>query len=253
MCLRKWHSDEPSTPSPLIPEDKAILRGSIVGLAVVQRDAPILNALSDVTRWVFGHDFPDRWPELPGMLLAILRGSDPHAIAGAALLTREMFKHFEFKNDEGQAPSAMLGAALFPALAQLYGSVLGSFTTPEAARVLRLILKAYHSAMHHHLDKHACLVAPEGVITWLGLLWRTLTRPLPQPGEPGEPVGMPAAESARPDWCWWRTRKWAAKIFSVWAERWGQPKVSSSVRRKASTQPLWAGTRPAQLPVSCGR
>lgn len=55
---------------------------------------------------------------------------------------------------------------------------------------------------------------PEALEAWCSLCRDVLILRLPEPGEAGAYAGMPVALDDRPNWPWWRAKKWAAKVFA---------------------------------------
>lgn len=96
--------------------------------------------------------------------------------------------------------------------------------------------------------------APEALAAWCTLAGQLLAKPLPQPGEAGEPSGMPAALDARPRWPWWRAKKWGAKVFVRLGDSYSQPKVRARPLRDCAR--WWRALLPppsgrVTLPFAC--
>jgi len=83
----------------------------------------------------------------------------------------------------------------------------------------------------NNLEFYPVLAKPEALTAWSTLAGQLLAKALPQPGETGEPAGMPVSLDARPRWPWWRAKKWGAKVFVRLGDSYSQPKVRFDIRR----------------------
>jgi importin-7 len=186
----------------------------------------------------------------------------------ALLACRVLARQYEFRDGERRAPLLGLASGLYPGLLRL-GSALCATWSPASAdpmtgELLKLVLKCLWSALY--MGVPPAWLVPAGVgdgggsgdgggngngpptpasppalppgqpldpsapaAAWLALVHAVLTRPVPEP--------QPASLDDRPEWPWWKAKKWALHIAGRVAGRYGDPKRT----RAGSTDRAFAG------------
>jgi hypothetical protein len=224
-CMHYWDGynskDKVRLPSPYPAEEKLIVRNAIIDAACAPYLSivnPVLRALADAFRFIFKHDYPDRWDNLPQQLLSHLASRDPQRTIVALALVRSAFYHYNFNCPECGpfSPPERLASAVMPAVQALASAIAdGASNTIEAAKALVFALKSYRYLVHFNVAKISYVCREETIAAWSSICDKLLRKHLPAPGQPGEPSGCPVDLETRASWPWWKVKKWAVRIILI--------------------------------------
>ena len=110
--------------------------------------------------------------------------------------------------------------ASFPSLQGLMTQIINN-NTIEAAQVMKVCLKIFWSATHYILPIQ---VQGVDVNLWFQMIASILQKDLPEASSGLEPVGQPEDKENRRNWPWWKLKKWAIRITSLFIQRYGNPR-----------------------------
>lgn len=135
-----------------------------------------------------------------------------------------LIKLYEYKTDQDRHPLEMIVKTTFPHIRVLFQQLLAN-NTIEAARMIKLICRAFHCATQFAIPK--CLIEDPSLtelFAWIQLFKQFLAKPLPEASENLQPAGQPVDEDERNQWPWWKCKKRVMTILTRFFQRWGNPK-----------------------------
>lgn len=129
---------------------------------------------------------------------------------------------FRWKSPEKREPLAPVIKMTFPAIQQI-ASGLVSQDSLEAAEMLKLALKIYHSAIHSDLPK--CLQESSSLVPWGTIFLQLVGKFIPTDA-------LPSDAEEREKYPWWKTKKWAYHCLNRLFSRYGNPALLASTNSK---------------------
>lgn len=141
----------------------------------------------------------DRWPTLVPTLLSNVQNADPSRVYNALLALRKLVKRYEYKAKDDRQPLNDILQLAFPCLQALLQHLINN-NSLEAAQVMRLCFKIFHSATVYLLPQ----VAAVDVNLWFQMIADILNKRLPEASEGIEPLGQPTDPAERKSWPWWK-------------------------------------------------
>ncbi|KAI9216203.1 armadillo-type protein [Blastocladiella britannica] len=186
---------------------------------------------------MLNHDFPDKWPGFIEQVGQYVQQTSNHAaVYGGLLALEEVIGVFQWRPKSERRPLNYIVKNIFPYLLQI-GTDLTAHDNVEAAQMLKVIAKTYHSSIASTASK--AHQEPAALSGWLTLMLTVVTKTIPASAY-GEHVADEEDMAAHP---WWKAKKWAARAVTKWFTRYGNHKSEtfvhgggSSSRSKASAK-----------------
>ena len=220
---RYWDNEDVSRSSPFTEEDKSTVRTNLVPAVLSSTLHAVTNLTIESIALIAMYDFPDRWNTgLIQQLNEALNSSELKTVFLGARIVRRLAKLYAYRTSArgDRGPWEAIVQATFPRLAAIFKQCLGA-NTLDAANMMRIILKAYWSAISYNLE--GFLAQPDVVLLWVDMVHTLLGKPLPEASEGGEPAGQPTDPHERYSWPWWKCKKWCACILDRFMNRYGAP------------------------------
>ena len=180
----------------------------------------------EIMRIISEADFPGNWPALLPALVTNLQSPHVLVLCNSLYSLRKLIKRYEYKHGDDRAPLDGIISATFPYL-QVLLSQLVSNNSPEAAEVLKICFKIFHSCSLHSLPQAGGI----DVNLWFTILGTVLDKRLPEASEGIEPLGQPTDPEARKAWVWWKLHKWTSRIALLFIQRYGNPKYTTDAHK----------------------
>jgi len=220
---RYWDNEDVSRQSPFAEEDKVAVRENLVPAVLGSTLHAVTNITIETIALIAMYDFPDRWNTgLVQQLTSALNSSELKTVFLGARIVRRLSKLYAYRTSargDREAWEAIVQAT-YPRLAVIFKQCLGAQTL-DAANMMRIILKAYWSAVSYNLEGY--LAQTDVVLQWVDMVHSLLGKPLPEASEGKEPVGQPTDPHERYSWPWWKCKKWCACILDRFMNRYGSP------------------------------
>jgi hypothetical protein len=227
-----WESTQnESAESLLSDQDKESIKTKIIQMLLIETENSIRRIQCEVIRIICDYDYPNKWSTLMPTLIENIHtaGTNILQMYNSLLAIRKIIKKFEYKQNEGigkdvpspRQPLNDIVQAVFPLLQQLMTSIIDN-NSIEAAQVMRICLKIFHSATMYALPK----VQGVDVNFWFTCISSIIQKKLPEASEGLEPVGQPESPDERKTWPWWKLKKWASRILALFIQRYGNPRFS---------------------------
>ncbi len=220
---RYWDNEDVSRVSPFTEEDKAVVRENLVPAVLGSTLHAVTNITIETIALIALYDFPDRWNNgLIQQLTAALNSTELKTVFLGARILRRLSKLYAYRTSargDREAWEAIVQCT-FPRLGAIFKQCLGA-NTLDAANMMRVILKAYWSAISYNLEGY--LAQSDVVLQWVDMIHTLLGKQLPEASEGGEPAGQPTDPHERYSWPWWKCKKWCACILDRFMNRYGAP------------------------------
>ncbi|KAI9277967.1 armadillo-type protein [Umbelopsis sp. AD052] len=214
--------DPTKTPvKPISDEDKSVVRQSILQALVTAPNA-VKVQLSSSLNTILSSDFPQNWPEFVDQVQACLTSSDHRVVFVGLLALREVIKIYQWKSPEKRDPLGPVIKMTFPTVQQIASGLVGQDSL-EAAEMLKLALKIYHSAIHSDLPK--CLQESSSLVPWGTIFLQMIGKYIPT-------EALPADNEEREKYPWWKTKKWAYHCLNRLFSRYGNPALLAASNSK---------------------
>ncbi|KAG2183579.1 hypothetical protein INT43_006585 [Umbelopsis isabellina] len=208
---KAWDSSK--TPAnPISAEDKTIVKQSILQALVTTPNA-VKVQLSSSLNTILSSDFPEQWPEFVDQVQTCLTSSDHRVVFVGLLALREVIKIYQWKSPERREPIAPVIKMTFPAVQQIASGLVGQDSL-EAAEMLKLVLKIYHSAIHSELPKF--LQESNALVQWGTIFLQLVGKYIPT-------EALPEDAEEREKYPWWKTKKWAYHCLNRLFSKYGNP------------------------------
>jgi hypothetical protein len=155
----------------------------------------------------------------------LLTSGESHTTLVALMIFSCICKMFEVDEQRALLIFKPVVEVVLPYILQICQYAQEHINTDEGGHCIRLALKCLFNLCSGNFDVHECLLVQDTFIAWCGVAHTAMAKALPEPGEEGEPTGMPVSLDAREKWVWWGVKKWGTKIFYRLASVWGQPEL----------------------------
>lgn len=192
-------------------QDRAMIRGSIVD-AIVHAPDIIKIQLAICVNHIIKTDFPGRWPQVVDNISIYLQNMDVNSWNGALLTMYQLVKTYEYKRSEERGP---LNEAMNLLLPMIYNLMVNLLNDPSEQSVLlqKQILKIYYALTQYSLPLE--LITREMFSQWMEICRQVAAQPVPDCSH--------LDEDERPEFPWWKSKKWALRIMVRMFERYGSP------------------------------
>ena len=208
--------DKERLPSTL--ENRTLFKTHLLNGLLVVTDTSIRGLIVEVIRIVAEADFPTQWPELLPELLKNIQSDNVLSVYNSIYTLRKLIKRYEYKPKDKRGDLNEIIKLSFPIVERLLIN-LKDMNTLDAAMVMKTALKIFNSC--------TCYCLPDlnqvNLQTWFGSIQHLLSKPLPEPGQSGEPSGQPSDVEGKESWPWWKLKKWCARIVNHFISRYGNP------------------------------
>lgn len=121
--------------------------------------------------------------------------------------------YYRWKSLERREPLRQIIKLTFPAINAICNKLI-NLDTVEAAEMLKLALKIYHSSIQVDLPK--CLQDPTSLVPWGTLFLQLVDKKIPNEVLPSDP-------EEREKFIWWKTKKWAYHCLNRLFGKYGNP------------------------------
>lgn len=197
-------------------DDKEAVKVGLIQVLLAETENSIRGLLAESIRIVSEFEFPANWPALiPSLLVNVQNlNGDVLRMFNSLVALRKIIKRYEYKQKEARVVLNELIAAIFPYLQPLMKMVI-EHRSIEAAMVLRMGLKIFYSSTMYALPVG---VAGIDVALWFQLIGTMLEMDMPE----GQPVDV----DERKTWPWWKLKKWAGRIVTLFIQRYGNPRYA---------------------------
>ncbi|CAN0395894.1 unnamed protein product, partial [Phaeothamnion confervicola] len=161
-AIRGRWDPRPDGAPPFSNQEKELARGNILEALARETDKSVRGILAECVKEISQVDYPDHWPDMLPTLEQQMRTGEPLRVLNALLALRKVVKVYEYKPKEKREPLMRIIATTFPLLQTMFATLLPN-DSPEAAEVLRLVLKIFWSATQFSVS---ILFPARGRITW---------------------------------------------------------------------------------------
>lgn len=199
---------------------KNVVKSEIVLTILDENDNSIRRLLAESFRKMVEYDYPEKWPGLLPAILSMAQTDNVMRMHNALVLLRQIAKRYAFKPADMRQPLNDLIEASFPSLQGLMTQIISN-NSLEAAQVMKVCLKIFWSATHYILPIQ---VKGVDVNLWFQMIASILQKDLPEASTGLEPLGQPVDKEDRRNWPWWKLKKWAIRITSLFIQRYGNPR-----------------------------
>lgn len=157
---------------------------------------------------IIKNDFPGRWPQVVDNISIYLQNPDIKGWNGALITMYQLVKTYEYKRAEERAP---LNEAMNLLLPMIYQLMLTLMNDQSEASVLmqKQILKIYYALTQFSLPLE--LITKDIFSQWMEICRQIAERPVPDCSH--------LEEDEKPEFAWWKTKKWALHIMVRMFER----------------------------------
>uniref|UniRef100_A0A1A9X0H0 Importin N-terminal domain-containing protein n=1 Tax=Glossina brevipalpis TaxID=37001 RepID=A0A1A9X0H0_9MUSC len=193
-------------------QDRAMIRGSIVD-AIVHAPDLIKNQLAVCVHHIIKNDFPGRWTQVVDNISIYLQNPDVNAWSGALLTMYQLIKTYEYKRSEERVPLNEAMNLLLPMLYQLMVTLMND-QSEQSVLLQKQILKIYYALTQYTLPLE--LITKEMFSQWMEICRQVADRTLPDCSH--------LDDDEKPEFPWWKTKKWALHIMLRMFERYGSPR-----------------------------
>lgn len=208
------HEVAPGEPIPfsIHEQDRAMIRSSIVD-AIVHAPEIIRVQLSVCVNHIIKHDFPGRWPQVVDNISIYLQNPDMNGWNGALITMYQLVKTYEYKRAEERVPLNEAMNLLLPMIYQLMLTLMNN-ETEQSVLMQKQILKIYYALTQFSLPLD--LITKETFSQWMEICRQIADRPVPDCSH--------LDDDEKPEFAWWKTKKWALHIMVRMFERYGSPR-----------------------------
>lgn len=216
LITSNWsdHESKPGEPIPfsIHEQDRAMIRGAIVD-AIVHAPDLIKNQLSVCVNHIIKSDFPGRWPQVVDNINIYLQNPDANGWNGALLTMYQLVKTYEYKRSEERGPLNEAMNLLLPMIYQLMTNLMND-QSEQSILLQKQILKIYYALTQYNLPLD--LITKEMFSQWMEICRQIAERPVPDCSH--------LEDEEKPEFPWWKTKKWALHIMVRMFERYGSPR-----------------------------
>ncbi|KAG1469127.1 hypothetical protein G6F56_003440 [Rhizopus delemar] len=160
-------------------------------------------------------DFPDQWPGFMQELEKCLMSDQIRGIHVGLIGLHELVKVFQWKSAENREPLYNIVAIVFPVIQTI---CLKLFEL-EAADMLKLALKIYHSSIQ--MDLPPCFEDQmTHLVPWCSLFIKIIEKP----------INVPNDTEDFEKYVWWGTKKWAYRCLNLLVEKYSAQPDSSFMK-----------------------
>ncbi|KAI7872425.1 armadillo-type protein [Spinellus fusiger] len=202
------------TVAPINEEDRRIVKCSLLQALVTAPNA-VKVQLTSTLQTILTNDFPEQWLEFVNELEHFLASSDVRLVYVGLLALREVIKVYQWKSMERRDPLKDIVKLTFPGILSIGNNLLGNDSL-EAAEMLKLVLKIYHSVIRTELPKS--LQDPSSLVAWGTLFLQLVDKQIPLEVLPTDP-------EEREKYPWWKTKKWAFHCLNRLFNKYGNPSM----------------------------
>ncbi|CEP12645.1 hypothetical protein [Parasitella parasitica] len=208
----------------LAEDDKAVIRLEILR-AFITAPPAVQVQLAASLHTILDADFPQNWPTFITELEAFLTSDDIRIIYVGLVALREVVKVYQWKSDERREPLHEIISLTFPSIQQICSKLL-QLETAEAAEMLKLSLKIYHSSIHVDLPK--CLQDHGSLVGWGTVFLHLVDKKIPNEIQPTD-------LEEREKFVWWKAKKWAYCCLNQLFGKYGNPALLPTSLTKYTT------------------
>jgi len=185
LVVKHWENKPAADPSKQDPddlifaeEDKQNIRQHLLE-SLVNAVPQTRPQIVECVRRIAGADYPAKLPNFLQQIASWLEPShSPHQLFAAALALRALVKNYEYKSQERRLPLNDIMALTFPRLVHLMEATLSAPPADEAAaETMKVVIKTLHSCIHQSVPLY--MQSGDVFMTWMGLLYRAIERPVP--------------------------------------------------------------------------
>ncbi|KAI9281483.1 armadillo-type protein [Sporodiniella umbellata] len=210
--LNKAWDGERESAVPINDDDRNMVKQTILQ-ALVTAPNQVQVQLTSTLNTILTNDFPEKWPNFVGELEKFITSTDVRLVYVGLLTLREVTKAYQWKTGNRREPFRQLVKLTFPAIQGIASSLIASDTV-EAAEMLKLTLKIYHSGSQTELVK--CLQDPSSLVPWGTLFLQLIEKKIPN-------QALPSDADERERYPWWKTKKWAYHCLNRLFSKYGNP------------------------------
>eukprot|EP00011_Vannellida_sp_DIVA3-517-6-12_P000288 CAMPEP_0114624856 /NCGR_PEP_ID=MMETSP0168-20121206/10976_1 /TAXON_ID=95228 ORGANISM="Vannella sp., Strain DIVA3 517/6/12" /NCGR_SAMPLE_ID=MMETSP0168 /ASSEMBLY_ACC=CAM_ASM_000044 /LENGTH=1044 /DNA_ID=CAMNT_0001836131 /DNA_START=81 /DNA_END=3215 /DNA_ORIENTATION=+ len=198
--------------SKISAEERDVIRSNLVN-AMIAAPPRIRLLFGVMMKVIVDADFPEQFPALMPHVVQLLNTQDYNSIYTALYVLHILAKKYEYKEmGKGREPLLAIVAETFPRLIELFnGLVLND--SLESATAMTMICKTFFTVTH--LEMPPMLMNQQWLIPWMNNIVRLFTCPIP--------AGEPADIDERPNWPWWKAKKWSIQVFTRMFANYAQP------------------------------
>ncbi|XP_036342892.1 importin-7-like, partial [Rhagoletis pomonella] len=216
LITNSWSDHETKAGEP-IPfsiheQDRAMIRGSIVD-AIVHAPDIIKVQLAVCVNHIIRSDFPGRWPQVVDNISIYLQNPDVNGWNGALLTMYQLVKTYEYKRSEERVPLNEAMNLLLPMIYQLMVNLMND-QSEQSMLLQKQILKIYYALTQYTLPLD--LITKETFSLWMEICRQIAERPIPDCSH--------IDDEEKPEFPWWKVKKWALHIIVRMFERYGSPR-----------------------------
>ncbi|XP_017479021.1 PREDICTED: importin-7 [Rhagoletis zephyria] len=211
LITNSWSDHETKAGEP-IPfsiheQDRAMIRGSIVD-AIVHAPDIIKVQLAVCVNHIIRSDFPGRWPQVVDNISIYLQNPDVNGWNGALLTMYQLVKTYEYKRSEERVPLNEAMNLLLPMIYQLMVNLMND-QSEQSMLLQKQILKIYYALTQYTLPLD--LITKETFSLWMEICRQIAERPIPDCSH--------IDDEEKPEFPWWKVKKWALHIIVRMFER----------------------------------
>ncbi|KAG0768001.1 hypothetical protein G6F57_006285 [Rhizopus arrhizus] len=210
--LNKAWDGERDSAVPINDDDRNMVKQTILQ-ALVTAPNQVQVQLTSTLNTILTNDFPEKWPNFVSEIEKFLTSSDVRLVYVGLLALREVVKVYQWRTGSRREPFRQLIKLTFPAIQTIASNLIGSDSI-EAAEMLKLSLKIYHSGIQIELPK--CLQDPASLVPWGTLFLQLIEKKIPN-------QALPADADERERYPWWKTKKWAYHCLNRLFSKYGNP------------------------------
>jgi hypothetical protein len=209
---RGWVVDEEDEKdaTPVSEQDKNVIRGKIVS-QIVCAPQPIRVHLATALQNILRCDYPEKWPDFPHAVAALLHVEDANTWLAAFNITHRLTKVYEYRRQQEKQPMYDFMSTVLPLIYARFETLVAT-GTEESAVLEHYILKIFYCLTQFSMNTD--LISIETFGRWIGLLVRILERPIP-------PNVAERDEEDQSETFSWKCKKWAMKIITKIFDRYG--------------------------------
>lgn len=170
--------------------------------------------LSVCVNHIIKHDFPGRWPQVVDNISIYLQNPDISGWNGALVTMYQLVKTYEYKRAEERGPLNEAMNLLLPMIYQLMLTLMNN-QTEQSVLMQKQILKIYYALTQFSLPLE--LITKEMFSQWMEICRQIADSPVPDCSH--------LEDDEKPEFPWWKTKKWALHIMVRMFERYVNIKI----------------------------
>ncbi|CAO3666961.1 unnamed protein product [Rhizopus stolonifer] len=195
-------------------QDKTTIRDSILQALMTAPNAVQIHLAASLHK-ILCVDFPDQWPNFMQELEKCLMSDQIRGIHVGLIGLYELVKVFQWKSAENREPLYNIVAIVFPVIQTICLKLLEL----EAADMLKLALKIYHSSIQ--MDLPPCFEDQmTHLVPWCSLFIKIIEKP----------ISVPNDTEDFEKYVWWGTKKWAYRCLNLLVEKYSAQSDSSFMK-----------------------